>query len=503
MFAEIKKIIQQDRKLQLILLGGLIIQVITSITAIGFSNFDQHFSVVEFSSWQLGNENAASYAFELEAKIRPTLQVYLFTGYYKACMFLHIEDPYQQLTILRIILGLVMFLVFNLIAFYYFKNGNRKILYYVLLILNFSWIFPYTRTLYSSEMLSGLFLFGSIFLYDAKRDKKPSFLFITMIGFLFSLAFYFRFQTGLALAGFGLWMVLFEKKYARLLPLATGFLIGLAINIYLDYKFYHEFVISPYRYFQWNIIEGKSAEFGTSSFLKYIGLLIAVIIAPPFSLILFYQGIKTYFKKYNHPVFIPVLLFIIGHCLIGHKEERFLYPIFSALPIIVGYGLPDLINYYKTCKRWIASFIKVMLIITIVINTILLILFTSIPYSQTIYFSKVLKNRFEDKPTTIYCLYRTPFETMSGVPMVFYRKGAKNLDLKYISNIDTVRSLTGNEIFVATTFNESKFRRGLFDSLGYKPVMYSSKLLWNINGFLQSKKIKNTINDVWVLYRKE
>jgi GPI mannosyltransferase 3 len=502
MFTEIKKIIQQDRKLQLILLAGLIIQIITSITAIGFSNFDQHFSIVEFSSWQLGNENAAHYAFELDAKIRPTLQVYLFTGYYKTCMFLHIEDPYLQLTILRIILGLILFSIFNLIAIYYFKNGNRKILYYVLLILNFSWIFPYTRTLYSSEMLSGLFFFGTIFLYDTKREKNPSFLFLALIGFLFSLSFYFRFQTGLALAGFGLWMVLFERRYARLIPLIIGFLIGFTINTYLDYRFYHEFVISPYRYFQWNIVEGKSSEFGTSSFLKYIGLLIAVITAPPFSLILFYYGIKIYFKKYDHPVFIPVLLFIIGHCLIGHKEERFLYPIFSALPIIVGYGLPDLVNYYHTCKRWVASCIKVTLIITIVLNTVVLVLFTSIPYSQTIYFSKVLKNKFENKPVTIYCFRRTPFETMSRIPITFYKKGAKDLDLKRIISIDSIRNLNEKNIFIAATFNDIKQRRSLFDSLGYKPVIYSSKLLWDINEFLNSKKI-NTINDVWVLYKKD
>jgi phosphatidylinositol glycan class B len=324
---------------------------------------------------------------------------------------------------------------------------------------------------------------------------------LALIGFLFSLSFYFRFQTGLALAGFGLWMLLFERKYDRLIPLVAGFLIGFAINTYLDYRFYHEFVITPSRYFQWNIVEGKSSEFGTSSFLKYIALLIAVITSPPFSIILFYYGIKIYFKKYDHPVFIPVLLFIIGHCLIGHKEERFLYPIFSALPIIVGYSLPDLVNYYHTCKRWISTFIKVTLIITIVINTIVLILFTSIPYSQTIYFSKVLKNKFEDKPTVVYCLYRTPFETMSGIPMVFYRKGAKSLDLKKITYIDSVRNLSGTEIFIATTYNESKLRRGLFDSLGYKPVMYSSRLLWDINEFLDSKKI-HTVNDIWVLYKK-
>jgi len=32
--------------------------------------------------------------------------------------------------------------------------------------------------------------------------------------------------------------------------------------------------------------------------------------------------------------------------------------------------------------------------------------------------------------------------------------------------------------------------------------MYSSNLLWSINEYLASKKI-NTINDIWVLYKKQ
>ncbi|MBK7561145.1 MAG: hypothetical protein IPI68_06385 [Chitinophagaceae bacterium] len=502
MFTEIKKLIRYDRKLQWILFLGLVIQFITCIKAIGFSNFDQHFSVVEFSSYQLGNENAAHYAFELESKIRPTLQVYMFSAYYKVCMFFHLEDPYMQLTVLRVILGLFMFGIFNLIAFHYFKKDKPRILYAVLLILNFSWIFPYTRTLYSSEMMSGLFFFSTIALYDAKREKNPSNLFLFGVGFLLCLSFYFRFQIGFAIAGFGLWLLFVEKKYKRLLPLAAGFLIAFLLNSFLDYRFYGEWVLSPVRYFETNILQGKAAEYGTSSFLKYIGLLVAVITAPPFSVILFYYSIKTFFKKYSHPVFITVLLFIIGHSIIGHKEERFLYPVFSALPLIIGWSLPGLINFYASCKKWIAGLIKAALILTLIVNTVLLLLFTFIPYAQTVDFGRSLKMKFRDEAVTIYCLYRTPFETMSGVPMVFYRKGVKNMEFIKISTPDSLRYLTNKDTYIATTFNEIKPAMTMLDSLGYKPVAWSSKILWNINRFLLSKK-KSTVNDAWVLYKKE
>jgi phosphatidylinositol glycan class B len=351
-------------------------------------------------------------------------------------------------------------------------------------------------------MLSGLFFFGTLFLYDIKKDKNPSFLFLTLLGFLICLSFYFRFQIGLAITGFGIWFLLFEKKYAAILPLILGFSVGFIFNTYLDYLFYNELVFTPVRYFDWNIILDKASEYGRSGFIKYIALLIAVITVPPFSLILFYYGLKTIFKRYSQPVIIPVVLFILGHCLIGHKEDRFLYPVFSSLPIIVGLGIPELVIFYTFCKKWIAFLLKTALIFTIILNTVVLILFTTIPYSQTIYFSKILKNKFNNRPVTIYSTFRTPFETKSGIPMAFYKKGTENLEFIKISDIDSFRNISGNNVFITTTFNESKYRRPMFDSLGYIPVVYSSKILWNINEFLFSKNI-TTINDAWILYKKE
>src|SRR5205085_3797653 len=134
--------------------------------------------------------------------------------------------------------------------------------------------------------------------------------------------------------------------------------------------------------------------FGTSSFLKYIGLLLAVISAPPFSLVLFYYGCKAIIKKYTQPVCIAVFLFIFFHCLVGHKEERFLFPVFNALPIVIGFALPDLFDYYHKCKKWIASLIRFALVITIVLNTVVLILFAVIPYSQSVHFTSKLKKEF-------------------------------------------------------------------------------------------------------------
>lgn len=294
MFAGLKELIKSDRKLQLILLAGLIVQIIVAYTATGSYHPDQHFQVIEFSSYQRGEPNAATGIWEFSHPIRPTLQVYLFSGWHYLMNSVGISNPYTEMILLRIILGILMFTVFNLIATWYFKNDQPKVLYAVLLILNFSWLLPYVKVQFSSEIMSALFFFGTAWLYDVKKDKNPGILFLILIGFLFSLSFYFRFQTGFLLAGFGIWLIWIAKKSKHILALLAGFVIGALLNTWLDNEFYHRFILTPYEYYYSNIVEKRAASFGTSSFLRYIGLFIAVVGVPPISIFLFYYAVKAF-----------------------------------------------------------------------------------------------------------------------------------------------------------------------------------------------------------------
>ena len=208
-----------------------------------------------------------------------------------------------------------MFFTFNMLAFHYFGNGPRKTLLFVLLLMNFSWVLPYTRTLFCAEMMSSLFFFGTLLLYELKKDKWKSAWFPVLTGFLFALSFYFRLQIATAMLGFGIWLVFFEKRYNHILPIATGFVIGVLLNTALDFGYYKTWIFTPYEYYNVNINEGRATQFGTSSFWRYIGLLILVSPAPLFSIVLFYYGIKTFFKKYSNPVFLSTVIFIIIHSM--------------------------------------------------------------------------------------------------------------------------------------------------------------------------------------------
>lgn len=494
--------LRQDIRLQVLLVIALIVQVIICLTAIGEYHPDQHFQIIEFSSYQLHQPSAAGQVWELGAQIRATLQIYLFSAWYKTCSFLRIHDPYTQLTLLRLFFGIILFVFFNTMTWYYLRDQRPRILYIALVVLNFSWLLPYTRTLFSSEMLSSILFFGGLFLYQLEKNADHRWKIPLLTGFLFSLSFYIRFQTGFAILGVGLWMILFERRPQKIIPLLIGLLVGIALNTLLDRGFYHQWVITPYTYFHVNIIEGKAASMGTASFLLYIGVLIVTLI-PPISLLLLWSGFKTSFvKKYSDPLFLSVLLFIIGHCLVAHKEERFLFPILNVIPILIGWGLPDLIAWYNDRKKGWRRFLSGLAIFSIVLNGIVLVLLMITPYSQALHFTDLLHREFPKDPVTIYTIPHTPFETDSRLPFTFYQRSVPNLHWERIGVNDSIPLIRDKAPYITTTYNQISDHRHLLDSLGYEKVFCSSEILWHLNEFLQSKHI-NTINDIWILYKRK
>jgi phosphatidylinositol glycan class B len=474
---------------------GLLVQFIFAITQVGFFHPDQHFQLIEFSSWQLGEPSGAASVWELKSQIRPTLQVYLFSGFVKTCHFFSIYDAYTQLTLLRIVFSILALLVFNLIGIYYFSS-NKKLLYLVLVLINFSWSLPYIRTLYSSEIACSIAFFGAILLYE---QKKKQWFYVFLTGILFSISFYCRFQIGFSLIGFGLWYLFIDRNYKSILPMLAGFGLGMGFNLFLDYQFYHQFVFTPYEYFRVNIVEGKAAEFGTSSFIWYILILTLVIGTPPLSFFLFYSFLKGIVKQYQQPIVISVVFFIVGHCLVAHKEERFMFPVLNVLPLIAGWGLAGTSNsfpFFSKTNQYASRFVVGS---SVSLTVLLLALFVILnPYYQAIEFTRKLVAKFEKTPTTIYCLRRTPFETENHLPLTFYRKSASTIRLVTVTNVDSLKYI--KNAWIATTYNDAKADFPRLDSLGVEPSLFSSETLWNTNRFLQKKDI-NTINEIWVLYR--
>lgn len=181
-----------------------------------------------------------------------------------------------------------------------------------------------------------------------------------------------------------------------------------------------------------------------------------------------------------------------------------MFPILFILPMWIGWGLPSFFNYYSRCKKFIRYCIKGVLVFSVTLNFLLLVLLIINPYSQSIHFTGLLDKKINKpgKVSRVYCFKRTPFETPGKSQYVFYQRYFTNTEIIRVNNRDSLKLLTGDDIYLAATFDDLLNDRKTIDSLGYKPVLYSSTLLWKIDEFLYSKKL-HPINDIWVLFKKQ
>jgi len=507
MFHAIAERIRTDARVKWILALGVLIQFLTALAAIGAYHPDQHFHVIEFGLYLMGRPNGAHRMWEVDAQLLPSLKMYGFAGYLKLMEALHIRDHYTMLTILRVIVSLLNLAVFAAIIIYNVPPEKKTALHSALFLLCFSWCFPYIRTAYSAELLSSTLFFGGCFFYQYHTDKGSARSWHYLLtGLLFGLSFYCRFQIAFAGIGFLAWVILTRKKYwTGLMLIAIAFLGVAALNTWLDSRLYHELVFTPERYFTVNIMQGKAASFGTNSVFFYVSILAGVLLAPPISIYLFATCFRPLFTKRTDLYVLCTFFFVLAHALVGHKEDRFLFPIFGLLPLLCGYALEEIKPVYEKRPNWLKGLMKGTLAFSLVLNFLLLILFLFIPYAQGIHFGKMVHDHFrdQDKPLKIYCLERDPFYTESKNDMVFYRQ-AMNPNIHFVTHkrLKPLMDSMGNQPFyLLTTYNDlhgDSTDAALLAHL--KPAMTSTGLIWSLNEFL-GKKGMNTINEIWAMYR--
>jgi phosphatidylinositol glycan class B len=507
MFKAITDRIRTDGRVKWILALGVLIQFLTALTAIGTYHPDQHFAVIEFGLYLMGRPNGAFRMWEVDAQLLPSLKMYGFAGYLKLMEALHVNDHYTMLTILRVVVSMLNLSVFAGIILYNVPAEKKTALHSALFLLCFSWCFPYVRTAYSAELLSATFFFGACLFYQYHTDKgsaKPWHYLLT--GLLFGLAFYCRFQIAFAGIGFLTWVFLTRKRYgAGLAWIAMAFLAVAALNTWLDSQLYHQLVFTPERYFRVNIMEGKASTFGTNSVLFYVSILAGVLLAPPISIYLFATCFRPLFTKWKDLYVLCTFFFVLAHSLVGHKEDRFLFPVFGLLPLLSGYALDEIKPVYEKRPRWLKGLMKGTLAFSLFLNFLLLILFLFVPYAQGIHFGKQVHDQFLDQrtPLTVYCLERDPFLTESKNDMVFYRE-ALNPNIRFVTQKKLkplMDSLGTTPFYLLTTYND--LHRDSTDAnllRGSKPLMTSTGIIWSLNEFLNDRGM-NTINEIWAMYR--
>ena len=299
----------------------------------GYSHVDEHYQILEFAAYKI-HHYPYLYPWELDAQIRPTLQVWVVVWLSNALSFFS-PSPFFIAFLTRAIAAIL-----SAIGCYLFINAWKDALDSTLkkkwffLLAAFSYTAAYCAVRYSSEGISSsLFLIGfSLLFYKIDRHTMSIYF---IIGFLLGVSFITRYQTGLMIFGLIAWLVIVRKiKPSALLTLFTGLLLVFALGVYLDTLFYEKFVCTAWRYFEVNILENRAAAYGTSHW-KYLNAATYLPYGPLYIL----SSLFFIIKCPKHAITWVIIPFILFHMITPHQEMRFLIPILGFMPFIILYSL--------------------------------------------------------------------------------------------------------------------------------------------------------------------
>jgi hypothetical protein len=171
-------------------------------------------------------------------------------------------------------------------------------------------------------------------------------------GLLFGFAVTLRFQLGIVALAMVVWLVIQAGRdrdaslVTRLAPLfgfcAAGMVVLLAEGG-RDMASGRPFLDTLIRYLRFNL--QHSSKFGTSAWYTYLLQLVAYTI-PPATLMLARPLWRA--ARAHALLSLCLLVFVLAHTLVPHKEDRFLFPILPLLFVLLGAALAQL----REAGRW-------------------------------------------------------------------------------------------------------------------------------------------------------
>jgi hypothetical protein len=298
---------------------------------------DEYFQVAGFASLKLGLTPAAALPWEHAERIRPWLQPGSYVLLARGLGAVGVTDPFTLLRAWRVVSGLLAWgaLAALLLAVRaWLPSARWRRLAYLSLALPY--FVPYLAARLSSESASTTFLVLALAallplasVSGGASDQGASRGRLVAGGAALGLAFAFRYQTGVAVAGLLLWVLVHRRDRWRALgSLAAGMALPLALGLAVDAWGYGTFEVVPWRYFDVNLLQGKAAVFGRSPMPAYLWFMAGLF--PPFGIALLVALLLFWWRFPRHLLTWATLPFVLVHSLIGHKEIRFLFPILPA-----------------------------------------------------------------------------------------------------------------------------------------------------------------------------
>lgn len=387
---------------------ALVIYGITAYFSLGHLHPDEYYQILEFAAYKLSLNSPHGLTWEFYTQIRPAMQAWVVVYLYKFIAFITRPNPFFVAFLTRAIAGILSLIAVTLFikAFINELKSTNKQIWFILLSL-FSWLAVFNAIRYSSENISAkLFIIGlSLLFLPNFRRTLSVYLFI---GFMLGLSFVARYQVGFMICGLMAWLLVVGRlKLSYWIVICLGIFLAVLAGVTIDHWFYGDWVFTPWRYFNYNIILGKVDTFSRDPWYMYLA--IAGLI--PYGILYIFATLYFILYRRTHVFTWIMLPFIVVHMLIIHKELRFLTPLLTFMPFVVLDSVQILASKYNWHLG--PKFIKINTI-SWRLNCVLLVIVMFTPPAMQLRINELLYNRYQG-PTTFNYL------TEGGNVLDFYK----------------------------------------------------------------------------------
>ncbi len=411
---------------------SLVLHLLAAVFSEGYYHWDEHFQIYEFLGYKLGITPTADLPIEFAEKIRPWLQIWILWVITQFMKLIRIQDPFQWAFAFRLIsaiLGWFSIVVLAQCTPLWIKNVRWQKT--ALIGLATFWYLPALHARVSSENWGGSVFWIGLGLYFLTQKSFRSRL---GIGILFGLAFEFRYQMGIMIAGFWAWLLFFDttrlsKKIGEIVTMAAGMCLIVACGIYVNHWGYGEWTFSPWNYIRFNLVEGKVNAIDIFPWWDFFRRAFTET-WPLLGGILFLLFPIAWIKNLKHVLTWTNVPFFLIHCMIGHKELRFIFPIASVGPLLFSEALYP-IRFFHISR--IGILLKKAVVI---FNWIALAGTTLVPAWVPVWFYKYI---YHHPPASLYYLENEPPYKVIGIPIHYYRP--KNLNLISIEKYEKLSTV--------------------------------------------------------------
>ncbi len=466
---------------------GLLLFSITAYTSEGYHHSDEHWQLLEFANFKLGRYPQQNLVSEYSKEMRSAFQPGIAYVSIRSLEAVGINNPFHIAFALRLVSCMLGWLVLAIIVINCKKLGvaekHQKLLAIVSMFL---WFIPYSICRFSNENWSGIFFcFG---LLAIALNSSNSFKYYFLSGILVGISYLCRFQIAFALIGLAAWLLFIQRAaFLKLLSFTIAFTVMLVVGALVDHWFYGHYTFTAYNYFYANIIEGVAASFGVSPWHQYF-IMIFESAAAPISIVILLGYIYSFYKSPKHLFHWVVASFLFCHCLVGHKELRFLFPLIYLLPFI-------LVSAVRSINLWtqttIMKFFRGVIIVENVALLIAIVFFK--PAEETITFDRFVYNQAQKRPVVIFYKEHDPYQ-FGDQRQYFY--APNNLTLIKLENDSTIKDYRKSKDELLLIFDD---RFDVSDNV--KP--YIGKQVFNtFPSWLKNFNVGNWLSraKVWALY---